>query len=152
MKVHKCLVPCIGMLLLFTGIVFAQQKYQFQLPQRTEPIYGTWVNTDYDGSTWREAQKWVFKNWGMGGLYQKVSDEKPQFDWTFILVEKWVDSKGATWYKDFHQNPSATHLLLARVSPDGKTLEWVMGYGDFLRESDLEQKSSANWYRIFYRK
>jgi hypothetical protein len=127
----------------------AGKVYQFQLPEKDEPIYGTWVNPEYSGENYLYAQKWVYLNWGYGKELAKVDDTDPLYEWTFILVEKRIDRIGNIWYKVLNQWASGRDYDLIRISKDLETLECVTGAG-FPEEGSLVQTDSS--YRIFKKK
>jgi hypothetical protein len=137
--------------LAFLAVVpgFAQQSYKFQIPTDNEPFFGTWVNTDYAGTTWKTAQKFVYYYWGDAEGFKKAADETPFSKFNFILVEKWADAKGNTWYRELEQAKGVRNFGLCRVSKDGKTLEQIFRSSGFPAEGDMGP-SYPNYY-LFHR-
>jgi hypothetical protein len=138
----------LSMLFVFLLPAFAQDYYKFKLPGDSETIYATWVNEKYDGAG-RHLQKKVFASWGYGESFKKITDEKPSFRFTFILVEKWTDSKGNVWYKELEQMLGQKNCILCKISKDGNTLETVFRSAGFPSESDLNPSSPS--YVIYTR-
>jgi hypothetical protein len=138
-------------IIVFLAVVpgFAQQTYKFQIPADNEPFYGTWVNTEYAGTTWKTRQKFVYNSWGDAEAFKKASDEKAVSTFNFILVEKWADAKGNTWYKELEQAKGVRNFGLCRISKDGKTLEQIFRSAGFPAESDMGP-SYPNYY-LFHR-
>jgi len=137
-------------LLIGNGSCFADDKvYQFRLPKYVEPIHGTWINEEY-GATILYDQKWIFYNWGYFEEFHKISDKHFADRGMYILVEKWQDAYGNVWYKELGLEPAGGHYYyLKKVSEDGTTLESVLDYSAFPKESDLNPNNS--WYRIYHR-
>jgi hypothetical protein len=129
---------------------FAEQTNGFRLPDRNEPIYGTWINKDYSGNLAEYAQKWVYRAWGYAEAYNRAADANPSLRWTFILVEKWEDSFGNTWYKEFDQSSDEISYLLVRVSSDRRKLEVMINLRAFPAESEMNPKDYDK-YRVFFR-
>ena len=150
MKRQCVFVACVVLFVLLSGGAgFAQQTYKFQIPTDNEPFYGTWVNPEYAGTTWKTLQKFVYFSWGDAESFKKVSDEKRFGTFNFILVEKWADSKGNTWYRELEQAKGVRNYGLCRISKDGKTMEAVFRSSGFPAESDLGP-NSPNYY-LFHR-
>jgi len=150
MRKRRVLVVCLALFTLLCGAaVYAQDVYKFKIPAYDEPFFGTWVNTKYDGTTWKTAQKFVYLNWGYAEGFKKVGDATPFSRSTFILVEKWTDAKGNTWYRELEQSLGYKNYLLCRISKDGKTLEQISRSAGFPAESDMGSGYPSYW--IFYR-
>jgi hypothetical protein len=148
---RKVLVTCLALLtLLSAAAACAQDVYKFRIPTYDEPFYGTWINTKYDGASWKTAQMFVYSNWGYAEGFKKVGDANPFSKFTFILVEKWTDAKGNTWYRELEQATGAKNYLLCRISKDGRTLEQIYRSTGFPAENDLGPAYPNYW--IFYRK
>jgi hypothetical protein len=123
--------------------------YKFRIPEKDEPIYGTWINEEYTGENYLYAQKWTFLSWGYEKEYLKVEDADVSYECTFILVEKRIDDAGNTWYKVLKQRPVAKQYDLVKISKDLKVLERVTGAG-FPEESDLVATTTS--YRMLQKK
>jgi hypothetical protein len=131
----------------------ADQQYKFVIPSNAEPIYGTWLNENYEGQSSESAQKTIYYKWGYGEIFKKISDADITGKFTFILVEKWTDSDGSTWYKEFDlMSYGMRFYCLTKISKDGKTLETISSIGvtEFPTESDLNPDRAS--YRILYRR
>jgi len=150
MRRRSVLVTCLVLLALLSAAGWAQEVYKFQIPGYDEPFYGTWTNTKYDGSSSKTAQKFVYSTWGYAEGFKKAGDETPFSRFTFILVEKWTDVKGSTWYRELEQASGCKNYLLCRISKDGKTMEQISRSAGFPAESDLTPGYPNYW--IFYRK
>ena len=142
-----CLV--IVQMIFSIALCAAQQSYNFKLPETNEPIYGTWINEQYAGDFFWNAQKVVYLNWGIRMSYSSVGDGSSSQDYTFILVEKWNDAIGNSLYKELLQARGVKLFELLKVSKDGNTLELVQGAG-FPNENDLDPNIKS--YRIFRKK
>ncbi len=146
----RVLVACILSLAFLAAVAsFAQGTYKFQIPGDREPFYGTWVNKEYANKP-KTFPKFVYHNWGYAEGFRQISDETAAVKFTFILVEKWTDSKGNAWYKELEQAKGAKNYLLCRISKDGTTLEQIYRSAGFPAESDLSPKYPNYW--IFRRK
>jgi hypothetical protein len=94
------LVVCLLSFAFLAGLPgFAQETYKFRVPDDREPFYGTWVNKEYANQR-HTFPKFVYHDWGYAEGFKQVGDETATVKFTFILVEKWTDSKGNTWYKE----------------------------------------------------
>ena len=151
MRKRKVLVTCLVLFTLLSGAaVYAQDVYKFSIPAYDEPFYGTWVNTRYAGSNWKTTQKLIHSNWGYGEVFKKADDKDPSTRFTFILVEKWTDATGNTWYRELEQFSAGRNYFLCRISRDGRTLERIMRTSGFPAESDMGPGYPNYW--IYYRK
>ena len=150
MKRRRVFLECFLIFTFLMGVTgFAQETYKFQIPGDKEPYYGTWINKEYSGKDWKTAQKNVNYSWGYAEIFMKMADDKPFSRFTYILVEKWTDSKGNTWYKELEQSLGAKAFLLCKVSKDGNTLEKTWRSSGFPAESDMSPKFTNYW--IFHR-
>jgi hypothetical protein len=150
MKRRQILAVCsLIFAFLASAAGFAQETYKFQIPADNEPYHGTWINKEYAGTDWRTTQKNVNHSWGDAESFLKIADEKPFGRFTYILVEKWTDSKGNTWYKELEQRLGGKSFHLCRVSKDGNTLEKIWRSAGFPTESDMNPKFPNYW--IFHR-
>jgi len=126
-----------------------KEKYGFYVPRDNEEIYGTWVNTTYPGSI-EYKQKIVMDFWGDWETYAKATDET--FDnGTFILVDRWTDSEGNIWYKEFvrQRNNPFPSFELDKISKIGTVWEYVFSYKDFPTADNMNPKNP--YYRTYYR-
>ena len=131
-----------------------------------EEIYGTWINTDYDGVEYiTKSAKLIFdpdpnafgenlksdigEPNGSIGWYYNTSDTNTGHESTFAIAKKWTDSEENVWYKiNYYDYKFYTiDFLLVKISNSGNTLE-QMFCG--LRSYD-EIDPNSNDYGIFYR-
>jgi len=136
---------------LQTFTSFADEVSKLEI-QDNEPFYGTWVCKEYSGSVenlfhgkWKKAQKLVFCSWGYGERFLRISDEKPQWKFTFVIAEKWADSKGNACYKVFTQAAGTEDYYLIRISKDRNILELIWRSVGFPSERDLNPSYSNYW-------
>jgi hypothetical protein len=117
-----------------------------------EPLYGKWVCNEYSGietnlfyGRWKKAHKLAFYSWGYGERFLCISDEKPQWRFTFVVADKWIDSKDNFCYRVFAQAPGREDYYLIRISKDHKTLELIWRSVGFPAESDLNPSYCNYW-------
>ncbi len=146
MKRHIAISTFLALLIALPAL--AQEYYKFTIPETFEAIYATWINEKYEGSG-KHLQKRVYTSWGYGESFKKIIDEKPSFRFTYILVEKWTDSKGNTWYKELEQMLGQKNFILVKVSKDGNTLESIFRSVGFPKE---EEMNSSQPSYLIYRK
>jgi hypothetical protein len=121
-----------------------------------DPLFGTWVNTEYEGGKNYLAVKAVIfpecKEWD----YIKMSDTDPLWEGRFTIVEAWIDEEGSHWYKtkggsDYYPWPSTEPQFkgfgLTRINAAGTIMESVS------RESGYPEEISelAGAYAIYYK-
>jgi len=125
-----------------------KEKYGFYVPKPNEELYGTWVNTTYAPGYY--GQKWILYDWGYYEGYEKV-DSTFASPGTFIIVDKWTDSEGNIWYKEYVRNRGYINATfeLDKISKDGTVWELVFGYNGFPTADKMNPKNP--YYRIFYR-
>jgi hypothetical protein len=152
MKTLVCVLIFIVAVLACVGS-FAndKEKYGFYVPKPNEEIYGTWVNKDYSGAVLGHHQKFVSHFWGYWGAYNQVTDKAPTWYGTFILVDKWKDSEGNIWYKEYDQNGWSKYgdFSLDKISKNGTIIESVYNSYMWPKEADLNPDNPN--YRIYYR-
>jgi hypothetical protein len=83
----------------------------------------------------------------------KVENKSPAVGWigTSTLVDKWTDTEGNIWYKEFvryQSNSVGTWYQLIKISNNGTNLEYMWSKRDFPVEADLTPDSAT--YRIYY--
>ena len=128
-----------------------KEKYGFYVPKANEEIYGTWINMAYTG-TGQYVQKFVLYDWGYWEGYDKAASTLPStYPGTYILVDKWTDSEGNIWYKEYvrERHGMNPHFELDKISKDGTVWEYVFGYNDFPKADTMNSKNP--YYRIYYR-
>jgi hypothetical protein len=102
----------------------ASYEKGFYIPTRDEVIHGIWINMDYSGDS-AQAQKIVMSHWGHYEIYTLVKNLTANYTGTFILVDKWIDPEGNTWYKDYVRNASHVMFELDKISNNGTIWEYV---------------------------
>jgi hypothetical protein len=151
MKLPVMTVLAVVLSLLPGSWCSAQNIYKFALPANNEPIYGTWINKDYSGNVPEYAQMYVYYIWGFGETYNRAIDVTPSEKWTYILVEKWTDQQGNTWYKEYAQSADSSNYSLDRISKDGSVMETLYNMRALPQERELDPKNYDK-YRIYYRR
>jgi hypothetical protein len=129
-----------------------KNKYGFYEPSPNEVMFGTWVNTENSGGPGK-PQKIVSHPWGAYDIYMLATNKTPNYRGSRIIVDKWLDSKGNTWYKIYNRENWTDKAIwaLERVNKDGKFKEYVWSHIDFPSEADLNSKNAAANYGIMYR-
>lgn len=92
----KCVFLISSVLLyIFPLAAIGQDKY---IPKENEELYGTWINKEYSGLVYYQAQKEIVtaERWGW---YRKMSDSDPYEGGTYQIDSKWTDPKGNIWYR-----------------------------------------------------
>ena len=100
----------------------------FYIPTRDDVIHGIWINMDYSGDSF-QSQKIVMSHWGHWEIYPLVGNLTAVHTGTFILVDKWIDTEGNTWYKDYVRDSWHVMFELDKISNNGTIWEYV--YYDF---------------------
>ena len=107
------------------------------------------MNEGYPGNPYY-PQKFIVFSWGYAENYYKMTDDSCSHRNTFILIRRWEDAEGNTWYTDLEQISNGYRVYTVnRISRDGKTYE-LMIYPEGLPE-EYGMDSSASNYRIYYR-
>ena len=128
----------------------ATQK-QAYIPKINEELYGTWVNTDYDGVYDESPQKFIHYNWGYTESFGLVTAQYPNIRRVFYIMDKWTDSEGIIWYKVTWQLRGSPNMRFYIVKINVKEGSWedIWSYKDFPSESDLTPEHVK--YEIYYR-
>ena len=126
----------------------ATQK-QAYIPKPNEEIYGTWVNTDYNGVG--KGQKYILYRWGYAEAFRLVTDQYVNYPCVFHLMDKRTDSEGSILYKVTWQFKGDTKIIfqLTKINENEGSYERVWSYKDFPSESDLTPEHVH--YAIYYR-
>ncbi len=152
--------------LLFIFILISAVFVLFAGGSKKEELYGTWVNTDYDGVEYlTKSAKLIFdpnpnafgenlksdigEPNGSIGWYYNTSDTKTGHESTFAIAKKWTDSEENVWYKiNYYDYKFYTiDFLLVKMSNSGNTLEYMFCG---LHSYDEIDPNSYD-YGIFYR-
>ena len=115
---------------------------------KKEEYYGTWVNTDYDRTTFRLA-KTIHNHDGTLIKYLSTSDTEPYRTATFTIEDKWTDSEGNIWYKILYTitEQIISNFELTKISDNGTTLESVISIIDY--PTEIVPNDGINF--IYYR-
>jgi hypothetical protein len=127
-----CLLP----FLIFSPVI-AQEK------NADEPLYGTWVNSDYNKTG---GAKFVMQPGDIKLTYIRETDTKHANGRRFHIVDSWKDSKGDVWYK-FTLEHASWEYILARISDSGKIYEQIAAPTEFATEIEPDSRH----YRVYYR-
>jgi hypothetical protein len=127
-----------------------KEKYGFYVPKKDEEIYGTWVNMTYPGDSRQYPQKIVLHYWGEWEEYRDATQDT-FLSGTFVLVDRWTDSEGNIWYKDYVWARNGLHpnFELDKISKDGTVWEYVFASHDFPTADNMNSKNP--YYRVYYR-
>ena len=114
---------------------------------KNEELYGTWVNTDYEGT--RHNQKWTFYKWGYIEGFYMIADQRPGAWGTFFIVDKWTDPEGNIWYKDHerYRNSMSVRFYLIKINNNKGVMEAVWSYNDFPSQLDPKNVNYVIYYR-----
>jgi hypothetical protein len=114
--------------LIIAGSCATQKKASYEkgfyIPTRDDVIHGIWINMDYSGDAF-QCQKIVMSHWGYYEIYPLVENLTASQTGTFILVDKWIDTEGNTWYKDYVRDASHVMFELDKISNNGTIWEYV---------------------------
>jgi hypothetical protein len=134
------------------SIASDKEKYGFYVPIHNEEIYGTWVNAEYSGAL-PFFQKAINYHWGYYDVFCKMTDTNACIRGTMILVDKWTDSEGNIWYKQyFRENWGYSGFFeIDKISKNNTVWEFVFSSLEFPVEDDLSAKNTAKGYHIYYR-
>jgi hypothetical protein len=139
------LIPVIAVLII-TGICATQKKASygkgFYIPTRDDVIHGIWINMDYSGDSF-QYQKIVMSHWGHYEIYTLAKNLKASYIGTFILVDKWIDTEGNTWYNDYVRNATRVMFELDKISNNGTIWEYVYYEQAFPTEDQMSPDSPS---------
>ncbi len=122
-------------------LIFATNSYS-----ESDEICCSWVNTNYTSGD--PPQKLIFHFDGTFACYntQKTSDALKRG--TYSIDEKWQDSEGNIWYKIKMREPmSETKYKLAKISDDGKTLEFICKSDKYPADISLGDENYCKYSR-----
>jgi hypothetical protein len=135
MRTLMALAACFA-LVLYAGATFSG----------SEEICCSWVNTKYE--TGKPPQKLTFHYDGTYATYKTISSSDALTRGTFLIVKKWTDSDGQVWYKIMMQDPTQEKKYkLAKVSKDGKKLEFVCKSDQYPAEIKTDESGYCNYLR-----
>ena len=124
---------------------------QAYIPKPNEELYGTWVNTGYDGVHEESPQKFIHYNWGYTESFGLVTYQHPNTRRVFYIMDKRTDSEGIIWYKVTWQLRGSPNMrfYLVKINENEGSWENVWSYKGFPSESDLTPEHIK--YEIYYR-
>ena len=116
--------------------LFAVNSYS-----ESEPICCTWVNFEYvEGA---RPQKLILNYDGTFQTYKTHQSLEPIQHGTFQIVKKWKDSQDNIWYKMDIFDKSGKKYKLAKISQNGKKLEFICNSENFFPAG--MNKADANY-------
>jgi len=117
-------------------------------PSEKEEIYGTWINPEYGDLESYSPQKLIINPEGTWKRFGSRHDLATPYTGTFTLTDKWTDSEGNIWYKQFWEYQTIEIIYeIVRISNSGKTLELIFSEYDFLKGITADHPH----YRIYFR-
>ena len=97
-----------------------------------DPFVGTWVNHEVDAGSRFDTSRWVFEPNGHVFQYRHIADTDPVCEEWKTVEKRWVDAQGWHQYRlhfvSWTLPPTGSKIegtCRVRISPDGKTKEWV---------------------------
>jgi hypothetical protein len=140
----------LALMLSVTIVIFAANvisgKWAY-FAKDDEKFYGTWVNTDYAGSS--ISQKIIYKADGTFEIFRTADSKEPNGRGRYLITGKWNDSEGNIIYKSHWVGDwSEEAYQLTRISNSGNTFESALAYVEYPTNIDLNNI----WYRKYTRK
>jgi len=134
-----CLAPVLA--------VFGQAQSQ-ALP-RGDPLFGTWVNLEYDRGDRFYCAKVIIEPDGRERDYRHITDTRPACECWNTVESTWVDAAGQHWYQSRLVSTTGSFygFVLGRVSSDGGTFETV--FAQYGYPQDIDPLGSC--YEVAYR-
>jgi hypothetical protein len=116
-------------------LIFATNSYA-----ESDEICCTWVNTNYTSAN--PPQKVIFNFDGTFASYKTKNTSDALKRGMYLIAKKWQDSEGNIWYQIKMLDPkSGTRYKLAKISDDGKILEFVCKTDKY--PADISSKDTA---------
>jgi len=110
--------------LLVLSIFICLALYPLETMSESDVICCTWLNTQYGSGN--PPQKITFHYDGTYATYSARGSADALKRGVYQIVAKWTDAEGSAWYKIMMHDPKqGKRYKLARVSSDGKKLEFV---------------------------
>ena len=152
MKSRKSILSSVVVLMVAVLVVSCATKTH--VPTEDEPLYGTWLNEEYEEST-DEGSMRIFYPDGKVMHYGKKSDPEPRWECRFTIEEKWTDQEGNICYKvlskcgspPYNESRASSFRMSIKIHPSGDVMESVAYAGTYyqeIRPDDLR-------YKIHYR-
>ena len=122
---------------------------EFYIPQFDEELHGTWINEEYNSTAYKGKKR--LYPWGYYEDYRPADSEVVLYKGTFVIVDKWTDLEGNTWYKTYYRISGSSTVIheLDKISNNGNTWEYAYTTTHFPSESKLYPDNTR--YRIYYR-
>ena len=122
----------VGILMLFVApIVLAEdQKKEISVDEVMKFFCTTWINPDYNESSYYTAIKIMNKD-GTFEWYSNETSESPLYDGTYKIEKSWIDKDGNVWLNVVFDGGSLKKYALANISNDGNTLEFSYDYNAY---------------------
>jgi len=126
---------------------------EFYVPAVDEGLFGTWVNPEYGPPG--PAPKVVIYAWGLVEWFAGTADRTSSWVGTSIVVEKWIDDQGNTWYKEFRRDSRGSPyggqaFVLDRIGSDGLMLDSIYGASGWPSPSEMVPRRNPTY--VTYRR
>jgi len=109
--------------------------------QPDDPLFGTWINEEYDQPGHSYFPKSVMFPDGSELSYERIADSKPTAESQNTIEKTWIDAQGNHWYKihhvrRFYATPELIweRFTLSRVNAGGTILESSDGRYEYPKE------------------
>jgi len=128
----------------------------FYYPSWDEPLYGTWINSEYPEGSYNRNPKTVIHNSGYLEAFLRISDTRTPETGVLVIIKKWTDPQANVWYKAlFRSNWPGDTLWLFKISKNNSVSESIYCQANLsgCKESltELQVIHSNPHYRIYYR-
>ena len=157
-----CLILVLVLLIIVGSCASGKNAY---VKYPDEELYGTWINTEYKGSTVPFTIRvfnpdWTFEAYRLGLSVWEEDVEKTEEGWipaehgTYKIEDKWMDTDGNAWYKikmavgdveDYEMGICG----LIRLSDSNNTFEMSFAFMDY--PAEIDPNNEQGYYRIRYR-
>jgi hypothetical protein len=137
----------VSILILVLAVLIVAGSYttgQDKVKAPIEPLYGTWVNPDYN--TEDINAKLIIKPDGTSTECSHTDIEMPDSTGTYTIIDSWIDSDGKKYYK-VDAGTVFFKYRLYRLDETDSVLEWVWSNSEIPSEIDPNHYN----YRILYR-
>lgn len=135
MKVFLTFAVCIS-------IIF----YAVTSLSESDEICCTWFNLKHIKG--EIPQKIMFHYDGTFATYKKMNSIDALSRGTFQITKKWSDSNGNIWYQIIMNDPrTEKKYKLAKISQNGRALEFVCNPDNFPEKIDSKETSYCNFLR-----
>jgi hypothetical protein len=148
-RMLRLILILVSALLIIVGSC-ATRKIAISDEDLTKAYTGTWINKEYDASSFIVAKIIYFPD-GTWKRYKGVEDKYPFDKGENTITEKWIDSNGDIWFEcTWESNIFGGGHQLTKISNSGNTLEELsILYG---RRVEKWDPNDLNYnYKIYYR-